>query len=78
MRTRLIDRNFSRWIPNEKSTWVFQVFQKYNDELEKNLWSYHPVSKKIIKPSKVKRQFGQIQLQSILILMKKETKYLKI
>ena len=52
MRTRLIDRNFSRWIPNEKSTWVFKVFQKYNDELEKNLWSYHPVSKKNYKTLK--------------------------
>lgn len=47
MPRRIIDKNFSRWTPNEKSTWVFQVFQKYNDELEKNLCSYHPASKRI-------------------------------
>ncbi|WP_286898097.1 MULTISPECIES: hypothetical protein [Sphingobacterium] len=49
MAKRIIDKNFSRWIPNEKSTWVFQVFQKYNDELEKDLWSYQPVTKRIYK-----------------------------
>jgi hypothetical protein len=47
MSVRLVEKKFSRWVPNEKSTWVFQVFQKYNEELEKNLWSYRPVSKKI-------------------------------
>jgi hypothetical protein len=54
MALRLFDRNFSRWIPNEKSTWVFQVFQNYNDELEKNLWSYHPASRKVYKTLKKK------------------------
>ncbi len=49
MAKRIIDRNFSRWIPNDKSSWVFQVFQKYNEELEKNLWSYQPVTKRIYK-----------------------------
>lgn len=52
MATRIIDRNFSRWVPNEKSTWIFQVFQKYNEELEKSLWSYHPASKKVYKTLK--------------------------
>lgn len=31
---------FKRWIPREKSTWPFQVFQKYNDELERMYWSH--------------------------------------
>lgn len=44
---RIFDKKFSRWIPNEKSTWVFQIFQKYNDELEKNLEAFYPATKKI-------------------------------
>lgn len=46
---RLIEKTFSRWIPNEKSTWTFQVFQKYNNELEMNLWTFFPVRKSVYK-----------------------------
>jgi len=47
--TRKFQKAFDRWIPNEKSSWIFQVFQKYNSELEKNLWSYYPASKYLYK-----------------------------
>jgi hypothetical protein len=29
------DVNFHRWKPREKSSWTFQVFQRYNQELYK-------------------------------------------
>lgn len=38
---------FDRWKPHEQSTWVFQVFKSYDEELEKNMWSFFPVQKSI-------------------------------
>ena len=46
---RIYQKTFDRWIPNEKSTRTFQVFQKYNNELEKNIWAFFPTSKEIYK-----------------------------
>ncbi len=45
LRRRTIKPAFDRWIPREKSTWPFQVFQNYNQELERNLAAYIPASK---------------------------------
>jgi len=33
------DRQFNRWNTIMKSTWTYQVFHKYNDELNKMLWA---------------------------------------
>ena len=34
--------SFNRWVPNESTTWIFQEFKKYDDELEKYLWAFRP------------------------------------
>ncbi len=31
------ERRFDRWIAHDKTTWSFQIFQKYNDELHRIL-----------------------------------------
>lgn len=41
------EQSFSRWESYEESTWVFQVFQKYDGELNKGLLSYFLAFKKI-------------------------------
>jgi hypothetical protein len=33
--------SFNRWSSLEKSTWIYQVFLVYDNELYKNLWSYY-------------------------------------
>jgi len=40
-----LKKDFERWNPREKSTWVFQVFKKYSFELDRNIGSYIPASK---------------------------------
>ena len=30
-------RGFDRWVPHDRTTWPFQIFQKYNDELHRIL-----------------------------------------
>lgn len=39
-------RKFDRWSTVMKTTWSFQVFNKYNDELNELLWSNRAVVKK--------------------------------
>jgi len=39
-------RKFDRWSTVMKTTWSFQVFNKYNDELNELLWSNSAVVKK--------------------------------
>jgi hypothetical protein len=39
------DRAFNRWSTVMKMTWTFQVFNKYNDELNELLWSNRAVVK---------------------------------
>ena len=36
---------FDRWCPHEESTWVFQVFKAYDEELEKNMFSFYSANK---------------------------------
>jgi len=40
---------FERWNPLMVNTWTFQVFNKYNDELNELLWSYRSVFKQTYK-----------------------------
>lgn len=37
---KIDDRLFSRWESKEKSTWVFQVYKSYDNEIRKNLVSF--------------------------------------
>lgn len=39
------NQSFDRWNARERSTWPFQVFQKYNLELTKLYWSFVPAHK---------------------------------
>lgn len=39
------DRQFDRWDTIMKSTWTYQVFHKYNDELNQMLWSNKAATK---------------------------------
>lgn len=39
------DLEFNRWKPILKSTWSFQVFNKYNDEINNFLWANKAVTK---------------------------------
>ena len=32
-------KQFNRWKTEMKSTWAFQVFNKYNDELNNMIWA---------------------------------------
>ena len=40
---------FDRWCPHEESTWIFQVFKAYDEELEKNIFSFYSASKYVYK-----------------------------
>jgi len=44
-----IKRDFERWNPREESSWVFQVFKQYSNELEKNWWTFISSSKYVYK-----------------------------
>ncbi len=41
--------NFSRWKHRHSSTWPFQVYKKYNEELSRYIWSNDPVGRYIYK-----------------------------
>lgn len=42
-------RSFNRWTTVMKSTWTFQVFNKYNDELNELLWANLATTRKTFK-----------------------------
>jgi hypothetical protein len=42
-------RSFNRWTTVMKSTWTFQVFNKYNDELNELLWANLTTTRKTFK-----------------------------
>jgi hypothetical protein len=41
------DVKFERWVPREGSTWPFQVFRKYDLELQGLYWSFEPAAKHV-------------------------------
>ena len=60
-------KQFNRWKTEMKSTWAFQVFNKYNDELNNMIWADKAARLfvyKILGNNKAKYQDRAIQCQT--------------
>lgn len=52
MSSKKTEWTFSRWIPHEKSTWAYQIFKKYDEQIKKNIWAFQPIPEFVYKTLK--------------------------